>query len=279
LTGQGGIVDVDYIWLHDVSGQVEVIEEVLHPHTDGFFKRFDYTISPDEPFCNPNLSTDSSMKLVKDHFAWKHKYAVPTPGYICLSDGARSLYEAFNQAIKDWLAVPENKAKISKWLPYKLRYNDTDVCRYATFNMRVVQALTSLTTNVQDAPSVDRREPEVVELMYALHRWRRQMQIWTGYLRMMSAKKESVPGPDAITPKSAVLTGLDLLKHTLLRKVVPGAEHTTSNARKWVKDLQYVRNAAKKASLDAEASFDLAGQVRQAVREMQTKGIVSIDEE
>ena len=64
LTGHGSNAVRECAFLHMVSGLIECIEEVLCPHTDGFFKHFDLTISPDEPSNYEfHLASDSRVLL------------------------------------------------------------------------------------------------------------------------------------------------------------------------------------------------------------------------
>jgi len=279
LTGNGSNAVRDYLFFHDVSGQVEVIEEVMCPHNDGFFKRFDFTISPDEPACDENQMAVDSQALIKSHFSWLYKNAFETPGDICLSGPARSLYRAFSSAVSDFMT--DEKERLGGWLSYKLRYRDTDVLRYAAASMRVVQSLSSLATSAADVPSHTRREVDVVELMYALNRWRRQVHIVAAYIRVMEQAAKTMPMGDAggcrvphsalrslAKPVTSSMTGLSLIKQLLLKKA-PKEDTTDSKvARAQLKDVQAIRR---------EKMPNLAGLIKGALIELAECQLISIE--
>ncbi len=248
LTGQGALGVAGYVFFHGVSGQVEAIEDVLRPRSDGFFKRFDLTISPDDVPHNVGQCCVQSKRLLVAHIAWLYRNAFPNSGPIWYSPQALLLYEAFTLAVADF--IKKKKDTLGDWLPYKLRYRDTDVLRYATVAMRMVQSLTSFATNVEDAPPPNRRQIDVVELMYALHRWRRQVHIISAYLRAMEKINSCASIADVSRdlhqqPKAGAgreLEGKDLVAHYILRRIPVAEVTSTKDVRGWMKRLALIKS-------------------------------------
>ena len=178
--------------------------------------------------------------------------------------------------------LQSNKEGLGAWHPYTLRYRDTDVLRYAAASMRAVQSLSSLARRASRVPDSSRREIDVVELLYALHRWRRQVHIVAAYIRLMENTARGMPLGDGCAlrlphaalrslakPATPELSGPDLVKHLLLKQA-PDDEVTSSKvARAPLKDCQAM-------SKDNKTTFLLAS-VKDAISSLAEIPLVTLE--
>ena len=165
------------------------------------------------------------------------------------------------RAIEDFI---ETVGRVPEASQHKLRYHDTDICRYANAIMRCCQYLRSTHSRRQEQqPSPVGVEMDVFCLAHALHIWRRQMHLWMALYN--SARVAVLVGdntPHAPAPAEK-FSGKEKLQIAILTNARCKGPVSTSQVRKLLKYF-----------FQKEGMADPAAAIRQVVDDLLQVGLV-----
>lgn len=135
-----GYQDLMYVVGFKVTGQAEVVEEVMFPLQHAFQKRMSVAWTPDDlPACE-HLSIQASDGLVSSFHRWLFKHVTPVDiGKVVIDGVALDVYNHLRDAVQDWIKVHKGDEEFTKFHRYKLDFFHTDVLRSALLCMRKVQ--------------------------------------------------------------------------------------------------------------------------------------------
>ena len=159
------------------------------------------------------------------------------------------------QAVDDFIA---SQPCLNRFFVEKLKFTDTDLCKFANVAMRMRQYCESLSNVIDAIHSHAGAAWSVYDVAYAFHNWRRQLAYHHGrYLK--HAEQRSGP---AGAPERA-FSDMEQLQQKLLRdhRFSPGVNASTTDMRLWVKN-----RVATTASL--------SGRIREAVQDLLERGVV-----
>ena len=178
-TREGRCTLSGYSFLHQVYGEVSLCERVLKPNGSMFAEGIHaaWQMRPVPP--NLDQQTEHSKQFLIDFFGWLGRHASSDVRDHHFDGFAYTLFCNVQRAIEDFIQTVGRMPAASQ---HKLRYHDTDICRYANVIMRCCQYLRSTHSRRRGRqPSPVGVEMDVFCLAHALHIWRRQMHLWMAF--------------------------------------------------------------------------------------------------
>ena len=178
-TREGRCTLSGYSFLHQVYGEVSLCERVLKPNGSMFAEGIHaaWQMRPVPP--NLDQQTEHSKQFLIDFFGWLGRHASSDVRDHHFDGFAYTLFRNVQRAIEDFIQTVGRMPAASQ---HKLRYHDTDICRYANAIMRCCQYLRSTHSHRHEQqPSPVGVEMDVFCLAHALHIWRRQMHLWMAF--------------------------------------------------------------------------------------------------
>ena len=195
VTANGPVHLRHYAFQLRLFGQVEAMEWVLRPGPQGFFKRIAFALSPDRNRFDDALVTSTSMGLwqaLRDFMlAGPYRKAV----YIHCDGQARGLFRAILRGISDWLESKQAvRQPVCRWFAVKVGFAFSDILRSASVVKRHVQFLGNHTAVPMD--DVNRTTIQAMEMMAAVHKYFRELELHAGYYRFMKNHENPCAGDD-----------------------------------------------------------------------------------
>ena len=178
-TREGRCTLSGYSFLHQVYGEVSLCEHVVKPNGSMFAEGIHaaWQMRPVPP--NLDQQTEHSRQFLIDFFGWLGRHASSDVRDHHFDGFAYTLFRNVQRAIEDFI---ETVGRMPAASQHKLRYHDTDICRYANVIMRCCQYLRSTHSHRRGRqPSPVGVEMDVFCLAHALHIWRRQMHLWMAF--------------------------------------------------------------------------------------------------
>ena len=166
-----------YAWVHLVLGQREATAEAMKPTYGGFQKRFSLIFPPAAAEQDNELPCTGAMALCTRMSRLMARQGKQKQ-IMVLDRKARTLFKAVVMGAQDFI---RDHDQLDPFLLQKVKLHDTDVLRYTNVVRRMLQTL-------QGQSDEARAEASLVEVVYALHQWHRQLQYHAAFYRWAKDK-------------------------------------------------------------------------------------------
>ena len=166
-----------YAWVHLVLGQREATAEAMKPTYGGFQKRFSLIFPPAAAEQDNELPCTGAMALCTLMSRLMARQGKQKQ-IMVLDTEARTLFKAVVMGVQDLI---RDHDQLDPFLLQKVKLHDTDILRYTNVVRRMLQTL-------QGQSDEARAEASLVEVVYALHQWHRQLQYHAAFYRWAKDK-------------------------------------------------------------------------------------------
>ena len=183
ITANGPSHLAGYSFVHHAWGQVPAVEYALRPAPGGFQKRF-HIVFPGATECESDLQCAHSKAFLLDFHRWMCRHALPEARHGSFDACALALFHCVRGAIADFIGRAPGLGALDI---AKLQFADTDLLRMTNAIMRCTafaEGQSGISPAEQPSGGFHARQHfSLLELVYAIRLWKRQLCLHFGYHR------------------------------------------------------------------------------------------------
>jgi hypothetical protein len=225
-----------YNFYHSVWGQHEPVTEILLPRPGGFSKRFHMFFVTRRPHWCPSQVSEVSQRFWLDFHNWMCQFCLPAGNERRARNDtfALVLMDSVLEACTDFLA---QRPGLNAHFAEKIAFADSDLAKFANCAMRMTQFCRSRSAVPQENPAHTGAEWTVLDMMYAIRTWHRQLRYHHGIGTLApQAPTGNASAFNAGNAAAAELSEDDKLLRWILVHPRNQGEQSSAQVRLWLKN-------------------------------------------